>query len=243
MPRARSHIGAEPIVDQGFAWRSLLLYYALTGEEWARDLAKQNIDRLVYYATTRPKFVLDGGRPTAWMLRAALAGAEWFPEDRSTPTRRSPTRSCGSSSTTTRRAPAPAGPAAGVAGADGRGARRVSPAHRARRRRRRHRRRGAPPAAPTACAAAPTAASTSVLLRRRRTAAAQPGPTRRTTSYLWLGVDRLRGHALARSVLRAVGRHALHLRRERRSREHRDIRGWTSVLGFPHWFLDVAARK
>jgi hypothetical protein len=82
MPRSRTHIGAEPIVDQGFAWRSLLLYYSLTGEEWARDLAKQNIDRLVYYATTRPNFVLEGGRPAAWMLRGALAGAEWFPDDR-----------------------------------------------------------------------------------------------------------------------------------------------------------------
>jgi hypothetical protein len=82
MPRARAHVGAEPIVDQGYAWRSLLLYYALTGEEWARDLAKQNIDRLVYYATTRPGFVLEGGRPAAWMLRGALAGAEWFPDDR-----------------------------------------------------------------------------------------------------------------------------------------------------------------
>ena len=81
MPRARTHIAAEPIVDQGFAWRSLLLYYSLTGEQWARDLAKQNIDRLVYYATTRPNFVLEGGRPAAWMLRGALAGAEWFPED------------------------------------------------------------------------------------------------------------------------------------------------------------------
>ena len=82
MTRARSHIEAEPIVDQGFAWRSLLLYHALTGEAWARDLAKQNIDRLVYYAQTRPKYVQEGGRPTAWMLRAALAGVEWFPEDR-----------------------------------------------------------------------------------------------------------------------------------------------------------------
>ena len=81
MPRARTHIAAEPIVDQGFAWRSLLLYSSLTGEQWARDLAKQNIDRLVYYATTRPNFVLEGGRPTGWMLRGALAGAEWFPDD------------------------------------------------------------------------------------------------------------------------------------------------------------------
>jgi hypothetical protein len=82
MARARTHVDAEPIVDQGYAWRSLLLYFALTGEEWARDLAKQNIDRLVYYATTRPQFVLEGGRPAAWMLRGALAGAEWFPDDR-----------------------------------------------------------------------------------------------------------------------------------------------------------------
>jgi hypothetical protein len=81
MRRDRSHIEAEPIVDQGFAWRSLLLYYSLTGEQWALDLAKQNIDRLVYYATTRPNYVLEGGRPTGWMLRAALAGAEWFPDD------------------------------------------------------------------------------------------------------------------------------------------------------------------
>jgi hypothetical protein len=81
MPRARTHIAAEPIVDQGYAWRSLLLYAALTGEAWPRDLAKQNIDRLVYYATTRPGFVQEGGRPAAWMLRGALAGAEWFPGD------------------------------------------------------------------------------------------------------------------------------------------------------------------
>lgn len=81
MDRPRSHIGAEPITDQGFAFRSLLLYYRLTGEEWAADLARQNIDRLVYYAVTRPQFVLSGDRPTAWMLRAALAGAENFAGD------------------------------------------------------------------------------------------------------------------------------------------------------------------
>ncbi|MDB4969214.1 MAG: hypothetical protein JWN44_4903 [Myxococcales bacterium] len=85
MRRPRSHFDAEPITDQGFAFRSLLLYFQLTGEVWARDLAKQNIDRLVFYATTRPQFVLNGGRPTAWMLRAALAGAEWFGNDRAHP--------------------------------------------------------------------------------------------------------------------------------------------------------------
>jgi hypothetical protein len=82
MRRSRSHIDAEPITDQCFAFRSLLLYWQLTGEEWARDVAKQIIDRLVYYAITRPDFAARGGRPTAWILRAALAGAEWFPHDR-----------------------------------------------------------------------------------------------------------------------------------------------------------------
>ena len=82
MPANRTHITAEPITDQGYAFRSLLLYYRLTGEEWAADLAKQNIDRLVYYAVTRPNFILNGGRPTAWMLRSALAGSENFPAER-----------------------------------------------------------------------------------------------------------------------------------------------------------------
>jgi hypothetical protein len=81
MPRSRSHIAAEPLTDQGFAFRSLLLYYRLTGEEWAADLAKQNIDRLVYYAATRPRLLLNGDRPTAWILRSALAGADNFPGD------------------------------------------------------------------------------------------------------------------------------------------------------------------
>jgi hypothetical protein len=81
MARARSHVDAEPITDQGFAYRSLLLYYRLTGEEWAADLAKHNIDRLVYYAAPGSRFVLNGDRPTAWMLRSALAGAENFPRD------------------------------------------------------------------------------------------------------------------------------------------------------------------
>jgi hypothetical protein len=75
MPRRRSHIEAEPIVAEGFGFRSLLLYYHLTGEEWARDLAKQTIDRLAYYVRTRPQFVLFGGRQTAWMLRGPIAGA------------------------------------------------------------------------------------------------------------------------------------------------------------------------
>jgi hypothetical protein len=78
MPRQRSHISAEPIVSESFAYRSLLLYYHLTGEEWARDLAKQLIDRLCYYVRTRPQFVLQYGRDTSWMLRGPIAGAAEF---------------------------------------------------------------------------------------------------------------------------------------------------------------------
>jgi hypothetical protein len=80
MTRKRSHFGAEPITAEGFAYRSLLLYYHLTGEEWARDLAKQLIDRLAYYVMTRPKFVVGNGsgRDQAWMLRGPLAGLAEF---------------------------------------------------------------------------------------------------------------------------------------------------------------------
>ena len=30
---------------------------------------------------------------------------------------------------------------------------------------------------------------------------------------------------------------------EAKMREHRDIRSWTSALGFPFWFVDLAAHK
>jgi hypothetical protein len=85
MPRRRSHIAAEPIVSESFAYRSLLLYAHLTGEEWPRDLAKQLIDRLCYYVRTRPQFVLWGGRDTSWMLRGPLAGAAEFGQRGSQP--------------------------------------------------------------------------------------------------------------------------------------------------------------
>jgi hypothetical protein len=79
--RAQSHVASEPIVGQGFAFRSLLLYASLTGEPWARDLAKEHIDRLAFYGVTRTRFALTGDRSGAWMLRGALAGAREFPKD------------------------------------------------------------------------------------------------------------------------------------------------------------------
>jgi hypothetical protein len=77
MARPNSHVSSEPIVDQAFAFRSLLLYHALTGEAWARDLAKQSIERLAWYAA-RGSFIEWGDRPLAWMLRGVLAGAQHF---------------------------------------------------------------------------------------------------------------------------------------------------------------------
>jgi hypothetical protein len=81
MPRERSHVAAEPVVDQGFGFRSLLLYHHLTGESWARELARQHIRQLAWYGKNRLPFVRFGDRPAAWMLRGALAGAEHFPDD------------------------------------------------------------------------------------------------------------------------------------------------------------------
>jgi hypothetical protein len=80
-PLERSHVASEPVVDQGFGFRSLLLYHALVGELWARDLARQHIRQLAWYGQHRPSFVRFGDRPAAWMLRGALAGAEHFPDD------------------------------------------------------------------------------------------------------------------------------------------------------------------
>ena len=80
-PRSQSHVLSEPIVDQSFGFRSLLLYHSLTGERWARDLAQQQIERLAWYAVNRPSMVTWGDRPAAWLLRGALAGAVHFPND------------------------------------------------------------------------------------------------------------------------------------------------------------------
>jgi hypothetical protein len=80
-PLARSHVASEPVVDQGFGFRSLLLYHALTGESWARELARQHVRQLAWYGKNRLAFVRFGDRPAAWMLRGALAGAEHFADD------------------------------------------------------------------------------------------------------------------------------------------------------------------
>jgi hypothetical protein len=99
--REQSHVTTEPMVDQSFAFRSLLLYHTLTGEEWSLDLAKQLIERLAWYGKTRLSFGLFGDRPAVWLLRGAIAGARYFPEDPATTTARLRIRSSTSCSVTT----------------------------------------------------------------------------------------------------------------------------------------------
>ena len=79
-PAAESHICSEPVIDFSFNWRGLLLYHLITGEEWAKDVAQMQIDNSAYIAKTRKSFLLEGGRPAAWVLRALIYGEKFFPE-------------------------------------------------------------------------------------------------------------------------------------------------------------------
>ena len=79
-PAAESHICSEPVIDFSFNWRGLLLYHLITGEEWAKDVAQMQIDNSAYIAKTRKSFLLNGGRPAAWALRALIYGEKFFPE-------------------------------------------------------------------------------------------------------------------------------------------------------------------
>jgi len=82
MKLSTSHFGAEVVIPFSYAFRSLLIYYELTGEEWARDIAKQSIDNLTYLEVTNPKWAAGAGdRDAGWMLRAILEGEKHFPND------------------------------------------------------------------------------------------------------------------------------------------------------------------
>jgi len=82
MKISTSHFGAEVVIPFTFAFRSLLIYYELTGEEWARDIAKQSIDNLAYIEVDSPNWSAGAGdRDACWVLRALIAGALHFPDD------------------------------------------------------------------------------------------------------------------------------------------------------------------
>lgn len=79
----RAHVCQEPVFDYSFAWRALLLYHHITGEAWAKEIAKMQIDNAAYIAKTRTdgyaQFLLNGRRPFGWISRALINADTIFP--------------------------------------------------------------------------------------------------------------------------------------------------------------------
>lgn len=70
----------EPIPEYNYHARALLLYAALSGEAWPREVAQMQIDNSAYFAHTRQPWLLDSARPLAWTLRNLVYGARAFPQ-------------------------------------------------------------------------------------------------------------------------------------------------------------------
>ncbi|MEZ5935875.1 MAG: hypothetical protein R3F54_28985 [Alphaproteobacteria bacterium] len=78
----------DPIPEFGYGYRAFLLWHHLTGEAFAQDLARQQIDALAYFSarsggTVRSGsdwLLRQGARPGAWVLRGLHTGARVFPE-------------------------------------------------------------------------------------------------------------------------------------------------------------------
>ncbi len=94
----RTHVCTEPIMDMSFAPPVALLYYHLTGDPWAKEVAFMGIkaqsnflsqealgklspsilgslsEILGVLSGSRLDFISKGGRPTAWVLKGLLAG-------------------------------------------------------------------------------------------------------------------------------------------------------------------------
>lgn len=87
---SRAHNCQVPNTAFGYAWRGFLLYYHLTGEEWAKELAQMSIDHAAFYVVTYlnhdAEWLMKGTygygphRATAWVIRALAYGAKVFPE-------------------------------------------------------------------------------------------------------------------------------------------------------------------
>lgn len=78
----------DPIPDFGYGYRAFLLWHHLTGEAWAKDLARQHIDALAYFSarsggTVRSEtdwLLKNASRPAAWIMRGLYTGSKVFPE-------------------------------------------------------------------------------------------------------------------------------------------------------------------
>ncbi len=73
----------EPIIEYSQGFRSLLLYHHYTGEEWAKDIAKMQIDGLAYNANRDLDvrwYIERGDRGPIWIMKGLLMGAKVFPE-------------------------------------------------------------------------------------------------------------------------------------------------------------------
>lgn len=80
---ARRIICQEPIIEYSQGFRSLLLYHHYTGEQWAKDIAKMQIDGLAYNANRDLDvrfYVERGDRGPIWILKGLLMGIKVFPE-------------------------------------------------------------------------------------------------------------------------------------------------------------------
>ena len=74
------HWCQDSIPDFNFHTRSLLLYAHLTGENWAKDIARMQIDNSAYFTQTRREWLIEtGSRPLAWTLRNLVYGYKVFP--------------------------------------------------------------------------------------------------------------------------------------------------------------------
>lgn len=80
MPVGMSHVASEPIVPENFAFRSLYLYYLLTGDLFALECVKMSVDNFLEFtnSNSRLDFASHGDRDTAWILLGLLFGEEKF---------------------------------------------------------------------------------------------------------------------------------------------------------------------
>jgi hypothetical protein len=80
MPFEMSHVASEPIVPENFAFRSLYLYYLLTGDLFALESMKMSVDNFLEFTNSdsRIDFSSSGDRDTAWVLLGLLAGYKTF---------------------------------------------------------------------------------------------------------------------------------------------------------------------